>query len=1050
MPKPNRHKRKTPRSRKVQRRKPSSLQKQIHEIAAKASKARRESSQLALRSKLLEQSAHNVHRKAEATHQNVDEAHQEIRREPRKKLTASRTQRPLLVVGIGASAGGFEAFVQMLENLQPDLGMAFVFIQHLDPTHKSSLASLLSSATSMRVAEIQNRTRLAANRIYVIPPNTELTVAKGILHLARRRKNGTHLPVDHFFESLARDLGNRAIGVVLSGNAHDGTEGLKQIKAAGGITFSQEPGSAKYRGMPESAEASGCVDYVLSPPSIAEELARIADDGVLKKVHSRSSEAELPEGDPDLQRVFSLLRASTGVDFTCYKLTTLKRRIMRRMVLKRIHHLEDYVRYLQENPAEVEALFQDVLINVTGFFRDSDSFRALKKRIFPRLMKQRPPGAPIRIWVPGCATGEEVYSLAISLHECLGKNQNNKALQIFGTDVNEAMIARARAGVYSKSIESDVAPERLRRYFQKTENGRYQISKFIRDVCVFARQNVAEDPPFSKLDLISCRNLLIYLGLPLQKKVLPTFHYSLRPGGYLMLGTSETIGAFSTLFSPVDKKNKIYLRKETYSRPEVDFSPSPPHESGSERKTPVRQSGAGAADLQKKAEGILLSQFCPPAVIVNARMDVQHFLGKTGPYLEPATGTASLNLLKMVRDELTVDLRTAFAQAAKTNTPARKDGIRVRFNGSFQEVALEVVPFKSSAVERFFLVLFRPGSGLIEEPKHSGRERSGAGLKHQKVQREAQQLRQELGQTRESLQTIIEEQEATNEELKSANEEIQSSNEELQSTNEELETAKEELQSTNEELTTLNEELQNRNAELGQANNDLNNLLGSFNMPIVMLGNDLAIRRFTPLAQKLFNLIPTDIGRRISDINPNIALPDLKELVTEVIDSLNVKEIEVQDREGHWYSLRVRPYRTAENKIDGAVVVLVDIGEVRQGLEEVLQMVPDPMLLLNGDLRVSKANEAFYRSFKTEAEATEEKSIFKLGSGQWNVPVLRSLLESVLPNNQHVEDFQVQYDFPEGGRRSFAVNARRLYHHSKGTHYILVLFREAKDPEQIP
>ncbi|HWD90855.1 MAG TPA: chemotaxis protein CheB [Verrucomicrobiae bacterium] len=981
-----------------------------------------------------------MHLKIEATHENVDETHQEVRRGARKERPAPLSRQPLLVVGIGASAGGFEAFVQLLENLRPDLGMAFVFIQHLDPKHKSSLVTLLSSKTSMPVAEIRDRTRLATSRIYVIPPNTALTVVKGVLHLAPRKKKGDpHLPVDHFFESLARDQGNRAIGIVLSGNASDGTEGVRRIKAAGGITFSQEPGSAKYPGMPESAEASGCVDHVLPPAGIAQELARIAHHGVLKNAHRQGPDSDLSGAEPGLKKIFSLLRASSGVDFSCYKLTTLKRRITRRMALKRIRDLDGYVRYLDGNPAEVELLFQDVLINVTNFFRDSNSFRALKKKIFPRLMKKRPPGSPIRVWVPGCATGEEVYSLAISLHECLGKNHNNKALQIFGTDVNETMISRARTGVYPKSIEADVSPERLRRYFQKTDNGHYQISKFIRDLCVFAKQNVAEDPPFSKLDLISCRNLLIYLGLSLQKKVLPTFHYSLRPGGYLMLGTSETIGPFSSLFSPIDKKNKIYLRNETYSRPEVDFTPSQ-QQTGGEQRASSHHADAGGAELQRKAEEILLSQCCPPAVIVNTRMDVQHFLGKTGPFLEPATGTASLNLLKMVREELTVDLRTAFAQATRTNAPARKEGIRVRFNGHFREVTLEVVPFRNSPAERVFLVLFRAAESLIEMPKYGGRERTTAAFQ----KREAQQLRQELGQTRKSLQTIIEEQEATNEELKSANEEIQSSNEELQSTNEELETAKEELQSTNEELTTLNEELQNRNAELGQANNDLNNLLGSFNMPIVILGNDLAIRRFTPLAQKLFNLIPSDIGRRISDINPNIILPDLKELVTEVIDTLNIKEIEAQDQEGHWYSLRVRPYRTAENKIDGAVIVLVDIGEVRQGLEEVLEMVPDPMLLLNGDLRVSKANPAFFGVFKTDPEATEQKSIFKLGDGQWNIPALRSLLESVLPSNQHVEGFDVEYEFPQGDRRVFEVNARRLYHHSKGTHYVLVLFRDKK------
>lgn len=1046
MPKTHRKKRGVRRQTRTNQGKTGSLTKEFKEVASKASIARQKSKRLARKSAALLQAAHSMHEGIKVTHHNVDDAHraiEEMGTQPPGKLNRPLDwkSKPLLVVGVGASAGGYEAFVQLLEKLRPDLGMAFVFIQHLDPVHESKLAPLLSQTTSMKVAEIRDKTRLAANNIYVIPPNRALTLSEGVLHLKPRKKDGPHLPIDHFFESLALDQGNLAIGIVLSGNGHDGTAGLQHIKAAGGITFSQDLRSAKYHGMPESAQGAECVDYVQPPPDIAQELARIASHDGLKRVRQPSAEPALPGAEDNLHKIFSLLRLSSGVDFSHYKLTTLKRRIMRRMVLKKIDHLEEYFRFLQKNPTETELLFQDILINVTGFFRDPSAFTVLRKKIFPRLMKQRASGTPIRIWVPGCATGEEVYSLAICLHEFLGKNQNNKALQIFGTDVSEAMIARSRSGVYPRNIEAHVSPERLRRYFQKTAGGGYQISKFIRDVCIFAKQNVAEDPPFSKLDIISCRNLLIYLGLPLQKKVLPTFHYSLRPGGFLMLGTSETIGKFSNLFSLVDKKNKIYVRNEAYSRPEIDFMPSLPLESpGTDDLTP--KSGFSQVELQNKAEEILLSQFCPPSVIVNEQMDVLHFLGKTGPYLEPAHGTASLNLLKMVRDEFTVDLRTAVAQAAKTSLPVGKEAIQIRSNGHFREVALEVVPFKTTLPERFFLVLFREtGNGLSDESKPA-RKNSAATPRQQQAEREISRLRQELGQTKDSLQTIIEEQEATNEELKSANEEIQSSNEELQSTNEELETAKEELQSTNEELTTLNEELQNRNLELGQANNDLNNLISSFSMPIIMLGTDLTIRKFTPLGQKLFNLIPSDIGRRISDINPNINLPDLKELVGEVIDNLNVKEIEVQDREGHWYSLRVRPYRTSENKIEGAILVLVDIGEVRQGLEETLQMVPDPMLLLSGDFRVSKGNEAFYEHFKTTAAATEQKSFFKLGTGQWNISALRTLLESVLPTNQHVENFRVEHDFPDLGRRIFLVNARRLYHHSKGTHYILMLFRE--------
>jgi two-component system CheB/CheR fusion protein len=1025
-----------------QKQKPDSLTKEIHGIAKAANLVKRKSGKLAEASATIERKVGGLHQGAERLHSTVRDTEDEIHSVSRKATgTESSEEKPFLVAGIGASAGGFEAFVQLLENLQPNINMAFVFVQHLDPLHESKLTALLSHSTQIPVSEIRHRTQLAPNHIYVIPPNTSLSIADGVLQLAPRKKVDHYSPIDHFFQSLAEDRGNLAVGVILSGNGHDGTTGLQQIKSMGGITLAQDLKSAKYPGMPESAQSSGCVDYVLPPAAIAHELGSIAAHDGLKKVRSPRAEPDLPGAESDLSKVFALLRVSTGVDFSSYKLTTLKRRIMRRMVLKKIESLASYVRHLQQNPGEIELLFQDILIKVTGFFRDPGAFHALKKRIFPRLLKQKPEGAPIRVWVPGCSTGEEVYSIAICLHEFLGKNQNNKSIQIFGTDVSESMVSRSRNGIYPSSIESEVSPDRLRRYFQKIGNG-YQISKFIRDTCIFAKQNVAEDPPFSKLDLISCRNLLIYLGLSLQKKVFPTFHYSLRPGGYLMLGTSETIGTFSNLFALVDKKNKIYIRNETYSRPEVEFLPAQPIDI-SEPKPNKPRIEIRHSDLQKKAEEIMLSQFCPPAVIVNTRMDALHFLGKTGPFLEPARGTASLNLMKMVRDELLVDLRTAIAQAVKTNLPVRKEGLRIKFNGHSQDVTLEVVPFKNSLPERFLLVLFRDAAPSIADEMGTGRKQSSPGVRQQKAERETKRLRQELGQTKESLQTIIEEQEATNEELKSANEEIQSSNEELQSTNEELETAKEELQSTNEELTTLNEELQNRNIELSQVNNDLNNLIGSFNMPIVMLSNDLTIRRFTPLAQKLFNLIPSDVGRRISDINPNIELPDLRELVAEVIDSLNVKEIEVRDREGHWYSLRIRPYRTAENRIDGAIIVLVDIGEVRQGLEETLQMVPDPMLLLNGELRVSKANEAFYQKFKTTSEATEEKSIFKLGNGQWNLPALRSLLESILPANQHVENFHVEQDFANLGRRKFLLNARRLYHHSKGTHYVLVHIRDA-------
>jgi two-component system, chemotaxis family, CheB/CheR fusion protein len=1026
--------------RKTKRKPRHDLQGDVREIVVRTSVAQRKAALLAKESQALRESVDTVHHGIEHLHQSVDEAHQEIgavRAGPKGRGEVA-TRKSFLVVGIGASAGGFEAFVQLLEELPVNTGMAFVFVQHLDPTHKSSLTALLSRSTHLEVTEIRHHTRLAPNHVYVIPPNTALSLSGGLLQLSPRKKIDHYSPIDHFFQSLAQNQGNLAIGIILSGNGHDGAAGLKEIKAGGGITFAQEIGSCKFSGMPESAIATGCVDYVLAPAEIARELKHIAEHGALK--HSVLDEAP-PGSETEFSRILALLRTDAGVDFSAYKPTTLRRRINRRMVLKRIESLGEYLKLLRKNRAEVEMLFHDILINVTGFFRDPAAFESLKKKIFPRIIKERVQGGPIRIWVPGCATGEEVYSLAICLHEFLGNNRNTRAMQIFGTDISENMVAKARAGVYPGHIESEVSAERLRRYFQKA-NGGYQISKFIRDACIFAKQNVVEDPPFSKLDLISCRNLLIYLGPSLQKKVFPTFHYSLRPGGYLMLGTSETIGAFSNLFTVLDKKNKVYLRNDTYSRPQIDYAfAAQPREIGEGRPARLMRE-VSHFDLQKRAEEILLTQYSPPGVIVNERMEVLHFLGRTGSYLDPATGSASLQLLKMVRAELMVDLRSVLAQAAKTHVPARKEGIRMRLNDRFRDVTVEVVPFQNSQPEYFYLLLFRdfPATDL-EESKPERRKSSGT-VRQQNAERETQRLRAELGQTKDSLQTIIEEQEATNEELKSANEEIQSANEELQSTNEELETAKEELQSTNEELTTLNEELQNRNSDLSEVNNDLNNLIGSFNMPIVMLSNDLAIRRFTPLAQKIFNLIPGDVGRRISDINPNIVLPDLKSLVTEVIDTLNVKEIEVQDREGHWYSLRIRPYRTAENRIEGAVIVLVDIGDVRQGIEEVMEIVGQPMLLLTADLRVSRANDSFYEKFRVAKEETDGVEIFKLGNGQWNIMALRSLLEQVLPANQHVEAFKVDHEFPQIGRRTFSVSARRLYQQSKGTHYVVVLLQD--------
>jgi two-component system CheB/CheR fusion protein len=829
------------------------------------------------------------------------------------------------VVGVGASAGGFEAFREFLKALPRDTGFAFVLVQHLDPGHESMLTKLLSKATAMPVSEVKEGMAVEPNQVYVIPPNTTMSIKGGRLHLVTgRTTTAVRMPIDLFLRSLADDRGNHAIGVILSGTASDGTIGLKAIKAEGGITFAQDSKSAKYDGMPRSAIAAGCVDFVLPPEEIARELARIGRHPYVgAAVHAEAAAAAPIEGETELQKIFGLLRNASGVDFSYYKYTTIKRRILRRMVLHKSESLKQYLKYLHHNPSELEALYEDILIHVTGFFREPESFESLRDVYLAKILEGKARGEAIRVWVPGCSTGEEAYSVAIVLLEYLGDRVNQNPIQIFGTDISDVSIEKARAGFYSDGSLAEVGADRLRRFFLKS-NGGYQITKSVREMCVFARQDLAKDPPFSKLDLISCRNVLIYMGSVLQKKVMSVFHYALKPNGYLILGKSESISGFADLFAMVDRKHKVYAKKSADVRPLFDLAAGYPtfaHEVAAKTEAPV------PFDAQKEADRIILGQYAPAGLIVNENLQILHFRGQCSPYLAPPPGEASLSLLRMARPEFAVELRTAVHRARKQDLPARKEGIRVSRQGRQASVTLEVVPFKGHVGERYYLVLFKE-TGLAD-PADADRRRSAA-ASGRAGEMEIGRLQRELQTTKEYLQSIIEEQEATNEELKSANEEVLSSNEELQSTNEELETAKEELQSTNEELVTVNEQLQNRNAELAQVNDDLANLLSGVNIPIVMLGIDRCVRRFTPLAEKLLNLLPGDVGRPIENIRPNVDVPNLGPMITEVIDTVSPRQIEVQDREGRWYSLVVRPYRTLDNKIDGVVLVFIDIDPFKQ------------------------------------------------------------------------------------------------------------------------
>ena len=833
---------------------------------------------------------------------------------------------PLSVVGVGASAGGLEAFEQLLRSLPNDTGLAFVLVQHLAPKHESMLSELLAKATRMPVVEVTQGMRVQGNHVYVIPPNADMSISDSVLHLSPLSPDrALRMPIDSFFRSLADTHQSRSIGVILSGTASDGTLGLQAIKALGGVTFAQDEQSAKYSAMPRSAIAAGNVDFVLPPEAIARELKRIATHVKVLGPDERPEAEERITPDATLNKIFFLLRNFSRVDFSFYKPGTIKRRITRRMFLRKIDKLEAYLQYLRRHRDEVEALFNDVLINVTSFFREPDSFEALKTVAFPAIMAQKDANVPIRIWVPGCSTGEEVYSIAIILLESLGEKAPNTQIQIFATDLSEGIISKARAGIYPESVAMDISSERLRRFFLKVENG-YQINKHIRDIVVFAKQDLAKDPPFSKLDLISCRNVMIYMSQVLQKRILPLFHYALNPGGILFLGSSETVGGFGELFVPLDKKNRIYTKKPVQSLVPFDFGPR----FHADQEIRVNAEVAKTLDLQKIGEQMLLYRYSPPSVIVNDRLEIVQFFGQTGPFLDPLPGDATLNLLRMVKTGLHLELRTAF-QKAKRDSAVRKDGVLVQEDGGLKTVNFEISPIKNiPGGERYYLVVFEEANrSIIEEPKKNKTQAAPATKTGKRemsqLELENKRLKEELDASREYLQSIIEEQRTTNEELRSANEEIQSSNEELQSINEELETAKEELQSTNEELTTVNEELQNRNEELSKVNSDLSNLLSSVNIPIIMLGNDFRIRRFTPMAEKVMNLIPSDVGRPVTDVKPNVKTPDLRKAIQRTIDSLEIQEFRVEDHEGRWYSMRIRPYRTLDNKIDGVVIVLLDI-----------------------------------------------------------------------------------------------------------------------------
>ena len=940
------------------------------------------------------------------------------------------------IVGMGASAGGLEAFEQFFSHLPATTGMAFVLVQHLEPTHKGMMPELLARRTTMTVREAKDGMEVQPNCVYVIPPNADLAILHGKLQvLEPAAPRGLRTPIDFFFRHLAADQKEKAIGIIFSGMGSDGTIGIKAIKEQLGMVMVQDPAAAKYDGMPRSAIGTGMIDYVAAAQELPAKLLQYASHfpGVVPR---RAPVEEEPSS--ALAKVFLLLlRAHGGNDFSCYKKSTIDRRIERRMGVHQFSSLTRYIRFLQENPQEVELLYKELLIGVTNFFRDPGLFDCLKEQAIPELLQTRAAGGPLRVWNPGCSTGEESYSLAIALKECLGSphlRDNPPSIQIFATDIDHEAIDKARRGTFPAGIATDVSPQRLERFFVQEGEG-YRIKKEVRDLVVFAQQNILVDPPFTKLDILCCRNLLIYLNVDTQKKLLPLLHYALNPGGILILGTAESTGELSHLFAPVDRKWRVFQRVEVpgWSGIEMPASLLPREATPAAAVEPPRDPDM---DIFYAAQRALLDCYGPPSVVITAEGDIIYVNGRTGKYLEPASGKVNLNVFAMAREGLREELGIAIHAAATRGTTVTRRGVTVKSNGDSTTIDLSVRPLAEPAALRgLLLVVFEeaaaePSRGVGEKTPPDPTLPPNA-------------LEVELRHTRHRLQSTVEEMQAAQEELRSTNEELQSNNEELQSTNEELNSSKEELQSLNEEMQTVNAELQTKMEELSQSNSDMRNLLNGIEIATIFLDNDLGVKRFTPQATRIVNLVAGDVGRPLGHFATNLKYDRLVADAKEVLDRLVPKEAQVEASDGRWYHMRILPYRTAENTIDGVVMTFADITAIKQlekslrqrqaelqtargYAENIVATIREPLVVLDGQLRIVSASRSFYETFGVMPAATEGRLLYEIGQRQWEIPRLRQLLTTIAAEGTPFQDYRVEHDFPGIGHRVLLLNARQM------------------------
>ncbi|MGB9936821.1 MAG: CheR family methyltransferase [Methanobacterium sp.] len=933
------------------------------------------------------------------------------------------------VVGIGSSAGGLDALEKMFSNMPLDSGAAFVIIQHLDPSHKSSMVELLERYTKMDIMEIEEGMQVEPNKVYITPPNKNVGIINKELHLSTPKEpHGFRRPIDLFLQSLAEDLEEYSIGIILSGFGTDGTIGMKAIKSMGGMLMAQDPDSSFSGSMPKSAIDTDLVDYIEPAEKLPEDLI-----SYLKRIKEKPPKKIIgqdKEALSSIQKILIIIRNRTGHDFSLYKENTINRRIARRMNVYQMDKVSDYLKYIQENPKEIKILFKELLINVTSFFRDIDAFKSFENTITSELLDKKYEGDTVRIWVPGCSTGEELYSIAIILQEYMDKTGKHMEVQLFGTDIDEDAINIARSATYPSTITKNVSKDRLQKFFTR-KGDKYQVKKNIREMAIFAPHDVLINPPFSKLDIISCRNVLIYMNKDAQKKILSTFTYALESGGILFLGPSESISNFVESFSTLDNKWKIFKSKKSNYHSAGDFMRFP--------YIKLPQDYTGSADLElveknsmnlaKNVEKLLIEKYAPPTVIVDNEGRVIFIHGKVGKYLEPAEGMASLNIIDMAREGIKFELNSAINESILKNEEILFKNLDVKTNGTYQTINLIVRPIiEPKEIKGLLMVTFVD----IKPQLNDGREESENLPQKDK---QIEKLEEDLRVTKDRLNTTIEELETSNEELKSANEELQSMNEELQSTNEELETSKEELQSLNEELLTVNTELQNKVDQLSEVNDDMNNLLNSIEFPTIFVDRDIKIKRYTKEATELINLIQTDIGRPLKDIVSNVEYDDMIKDIKEVTDRVIFKEKEVSTKNGKCYLVRIIPYKTTENIIDGAVITFINITEQKEVeklagqleyVSAIVDTVREPLIILDDHMHIISANKSFYDKFKVKEKATEGKLLYEIGNRQWNIPQLRKLLEKVLPKNQKFENFRIEHDFPEIGYKKMLLNARKI------------------------